>query len=254
MALEPQYKTEEEIPEPLREHYQEFTRKDGSKTFKLQLTGSAEGWQVANTKSILEDLEKQKASVSTLTGEKDTLTKEIEKSKKALEAAKKAPGEREAELETAVSNAKGQIATLQSRLDDLSIEHRLSSAFVQRMTPDTADSNGSSDLLGTFSPLDLLRAKVRDRIRLERGEDGSEKLVVLTEKGGVPATRLDADGITPIPVQFGDLMDAAFESEQFKKMLPAAVASPAQQPPRSGITGEPTIGKTDAELAAQIGR
>ena len=254
MALEPQYKTQEEVPEAMKDHYTEFKRKDGTSVWKLQVTGSAEGWQVANTKSILEDLEKNKASVTALTSEKEALAKEIEKSNKALEAAKKAPGEREADLEATVNNAKAQNASLQARLDELSIEHKLSSAFVQRLTPDPADGNGKSDLLGTFSPLDLLRAKVRDRIRLDRGDDGSENLVVLTEKNGKPATRIEADGVTQVPVEFGDLIDAAFESEQFKKMLPSSVASPQEQPPRSGITGEPTVTKSDTELAAQISR
>lgn len=252
MALEPQYKTVEEVPEALKDHYEEFARQDGSKVWKLQVEG--DGWQVANTQAILEDLEKNKASVAALTGEKDVLAKEVERSKEALEAAKKAPGEREADLETAVQNAKGQIASLQAKLDELAIEYKLSSAFVQRLTPDPADGKGTSDLLGNFSPLDVLRAKIRDRIRLERGEDGRENYVVLTEKNGQPAMRTAEDGITPTPIRFGDLMDAAFESEQFKKLLPAPVASPPQQPPRSGITGEPTIKKSDAELTQQFVR
>ena len=118
--------------------------------------------------------------------------------------------------------------------------------------PDSGEQNGSGDLLGTFSPLDVLRSQLRDRLRLERGADGTEKVIVLSEPGGTPATRLGADGITPEAITLGDLMDAAFKSEQFKKWLPSPAASPANQPPQSGLTREPVIAKTDAELVSQI--
>ena len=254
MALTPQYKTQEEVPEGMREHYTEVKRADGSATWRLQVEG--EGWSVANTKSILDDLSAQKASVVSLTGERDAAQKQLTEAQAALEKAKQAPSAREGELETAVTNAKQQIDALQTRLDSMFLDHKLTSAFVQRLTPDPAASNGngSSDLLGTFSPLDMLRAKIRDRIRLDRAEDGTETVTVLKEAGGDPATRLGEDGITPVAITLGDLMDAAFQSEQFKRVLPAAIASPTNQPPQSGLQGEPTITKTDAELVAQIGR
>lgn len=254
MALAPQYKTQEDVPEALREHYTEIKRADGSAAWRLQVEG--DGWSVANTKSILDDLATQKASVASLTGERDTAQQQLSDAQAALEQTKKDPSVREGELETAVANAKQQINSLQTRLDTVSLDHRLTSAFVQRLTPDPAASNGngSSDLLGTFSPLDMLRTKIRDRIRLDRAEDGTETVTVLKEAGGDPATKLGEDGITPVAITLGDLMDAAFQSEQFKRVLPSGLASPTNQPPQSGLSGEPTITKTDAELVAQIGR
>ena len=105
MTLIPQYKTVEEVPESLREHYTEYTRADGTSAWRLQVEG--EGWSVANTQSILSDLESNRAQVASLTGERDSLTAQLTEAQTALEQAKKAPGERERDLETAVSNAKG---------------------------------------------------------------------------------------------------------------------------------------------------
>lgn len=252
MAITPQYKTEEEIPEEMRDHYAPFARADGSKVYKLQVEG--DGWEAANTTSMREDLEAQKKSVATLEQEKDTLTKQVAKAQKEAEDNKKIPGEREKELEIAANKNAQDRDAAQGSLDSLKLDHTLASGFVKRLMPDPADQNGKSDLLAPFGPLDILRATIRDRMTLERADDGTEKIVILTAPGGEPATRVGEDGITHVPITLDDLMDAAFEQDQFKKMLPSSVASPAQQPPRSGITGEPSITKTDAELVAQIGR
>ncbi len=254
MALTPDYKTQEEVPESLREHYVENKRQDGSSSWRLQVTG--EGWSVANNASILSDLDTQKASVAALTGEKEALTTQLTEAQAALEKAKGTPGEREKELEQSVENAKQKIDDLQSRLDTTALDHKLVSAFARRLTPDTASENGQSDdplALGSFSPLDTLRAKLSDRIRLDRDDKGVESITVL-DANGRPATRLASDGINRIPYTLDDLLDAAFKDEGFKKVLPAQVASPANQPPQSGMSREPTITKTDAELVAQIGR
>ena len=260
MALTPQYKTQEEVPEALREHYAEYDRADGSKAWKLQVTG--EGWSVANNAAILQDLDAQKASVASLTSEKATLAQQVEEAQAALEKAKKDPSQRESELEQTVANAKGKIDGLQARLDKVLLDYKLTSAFVQRLTPDPAHENGKADdplALGSFSPLDTLRAKLADRLQLERteveegGVKKAKESITVLDANGRPATRLDGDGITRIPITLGDILDAAFQDESFKKVLPAPVASPATQPPQSGLQRQPTITKTDAELVAQIG-
>ena len=255
MALTPQYKTQEEVPEALREHYTEYDRADGSKAWKLQVTG--EGWSVANNAAILQDLDQQKASVATLTGEKEKLNTQLAEAQTALEQAKKEPSERENDLAETVTNAKAQIASLQERLDTVTLDHSLTSAFVQRLTPDPASENGQKTDdplgLGTFNPLDTLRAKVSGRLKLTRDDQGVESITVL-DQNGRPATRLASDGITRIPYTMGDLMDAVFADEQFKKQVRAPVASPANQPPHSGIQRQPAITKSDAELVQQIGR